>query len=84
MTFHGTVFGNIIQLDQPAGLKSGEQVEVHLTVIPSDMHQHENAGSQKALRLPPGLGKGIITVISDDDEHLANFPRRPAGVSPLS
>jgi antitoxin (DNA-binding transcriptional repressor) of toxin-antitoxin stability system len=25
------------------------------------------------LRPPPGLGKGFITVISDDDEHLKGF-----------
>jgi hypothetical protein len=25
------------------------------------------------LRPPPGLGKGFITIISDDDEHLKDF-----------
>jgi antitoxin (DNA-binding transcriptional repressor) of toxin-antitoxin stability system len=25
------------------------------------------------LRPPPGLGKGFITVVSDDDEHLEDF-----------
>jgi antitoxin (DNA-binding transcriptional repressor) of toxin-antitoxin stability system len=25
------------------------------------------------LRPPPGLGKGYITIISDDDEHLKDF-----------
>lgn len=25
------------------------------------------------LRLPPGLGKGMITIVSDDDEHLKDF-----------
>jgi hypothetical protein len=25
------------------------------------------------LRPPPGLGKGFITIISDDDEHLKEF-----------
>jgi prevent-host-death family protein len=25
------------------------------------------------LRPPPGLGKGFITVIADDDEHLQDF-----------
>jgi antitoxin (DNA-binding transcriptional repressor) of toxin-antitoxin stability system len=25
------------------------------------------------LRPPPGLGKGMITIISDDDEHLKDF-----------
>lgn len=26
-----------------------------------------------SLRPPPGLGKGCITIISDDDEHLKDF-----------
>jgi prevent-host-death family protein len=25
------------------------------------------------LRPPPGLGKGFITIVSDDDEHLKDF-----------
>ena len=25
------------------------------------------------LRPPPGLGKGYITIVSDDDEHLKDF-----------
>ena len=25
------------------------------------------------LRPPPGLGKGMITILSDDDEHLDDF-----------
>lgn len=25
------------------------------------------------LRQPPGLGKGMITIVSDDDEHLKGF-----------
>ena len=33
-------------------------------------------GEQSAkpgLRPPPGLGKGMITIVSDDDEHLKDF-----------
>jgi prevent-host-death family protein len=26
-----------------------------------------------ALRPPPGLGKGYVTIVSDDDEHLQDF-----------
>ena len=29
--------------------------------------------AKPGLRPPPGLGKGFITVISDDDEHLKDF-----------
>jgi antitoxin (DNA-binding transcriptional repressor) of toxin-antitoxin stability system len=28
---------------------------------------------KSGLRPPPGLGKGFITVIADDDEHLKDF-----------
>lgn len=28
---------------------------------------------QAGLRPPPGLGKGFITIISDDEEHLKDF-----------
>jgi prevent-host-death family protein len=29
--------------------------------------------SKPGLRPPPGLGKGFITIVSDDDEHLNEF-----------
>jgi antitoxin (DNA-binding transcriptional repressor) of toxin-antitoxin stability system len=29
--------------------------------------------TQRGLRPPPGLGKGCITIVSDDDEHLKDF-----------
>jgi prevent-host-death family protein len=29
--------------------------------------------AKPALRPPPGLGKGCITILSDDDEHLIDF-----------
>lgn len=28
---------------------------------------------QPRMRPPPGLGKGMITIVSDDDEHLKEF-----------
>ena len=28
---------------------------------------------KRRLRPPPGLGKGMITIISDDDDHLNDF-----------
>jgi antitoxin (DNA-binding transcriptional repressor) of toxin-antitoxin stability system len=33
----------------------------------------ERSGPKPGLRPPPGLGKGFITVVSDDDEHLKDF-----------
>lgn len=31
------------------------------------------SSSQPRLRPGPGLGKGILTIVSDDDEHLKDF-----------
>jgi len=33
----------------------------------------EQPRSASGLRPPPGLGKGLLTVVSDDDEHLKDF-----------
>jgi antitoxin (DNA-binding transcriptional repressor) of toxin-antitoxin stability system len=33
----------------------------------------EQPKQRPGLRPPPGLGKGFITIISDDDEHLKDF-----------
>ncbi len=32
-----------------------------------------NETPKPGLRPPPGLGKGCITIVSDDDEHLRDF-----------
>jgi antitoxin (DNA-binding transcriptional repressor) of toxin-antitoxin stability system len=29
--------------------------------------------AKSRLRPPPGLGKGMITIVSDDDDHLKDF-----------
>jgi antitoxin (DNA-binding transcriptional repressor) of toxin-antitoxin stability system len=33
----------------------------------------EQPKAKPGLRPPPGLGKGMITILSDDDEHLKDF-----------
>jgi prevent-host-death family protein len=33
----------------------------------------EQPKPKSGLRPPPGLGKGMITIISDDEEHLTDF-----------
>jgi len=33
----------------------------------------ETAQPKPLLRPPPGLGKGFITILADDDEHLQDF-----------
>ncbi len=30
-------------------------------------------GAKKEPRLPPGLGRDLITIVADDDEHLKDF-----------
>lgn len=53
-------------------LSPGE--EVVITENQQPVAKLVSAPKAKAgLRPPPGLGKGFITVISDDDEHLKDF-----------
>jgi prevent-host-death family protein len=33
----------------------------------------ETSGWTTGQRPPPGLGKGFITIVSDDEEHLSDF-----------
>jgi prevent-host-death family protein len=33
----------------------------------------EQATKASCLRPPPGLGKGFITIVADDEEHLKDF-----------
>ena len=34
---------------------------------------NQPSSPKPGLRRPPGLGKGFITIIADDDEHLKDF-----------
>jgi hypothetical protein len=70
MTLHGIVHGNIIRLDQPVGLADGAQVEVEVRALVSP---DAAAACHGALRPPPGLGKGFITVVVEDESHLGDF-----------
>lgn len=53
-------------------LSPGEEL-----VITENQHPVAKLVSESAprpgLRRPPGLGKGIITIHSDDDDHLTDF-----------
>jgi hypothetical protein len=70
MTLHGIVHGNIIRLDQPVGLADGAQVEVEVRALVST---DAAAACHAGLRPPPGLGKGFITVVAEDESHLGDF-----------
>lgn len=56
-----------------AQLQPGE--EITITDHGEPLAQVKKAGPspQPRLRPPPGLGKGMITILSDDDEHLKDF-----------
>ena len=54
-------------------LTPGEEVVITENNKPVAKLVSEPSKRQPALRPPPGLGKGCITVISDDDEHLQDF-----------
>ena len=53
-------------------LSPGEEI-----VITENQHPVAKLVSEQSpkprLRPPPGLGKGMITIVSDDDEHLEDF-----------
>lgn len=51
----------------------GEEVILTENQKPVAKLVSEPAKPKLGLRPPPGLGKGFITIISDDDEHLKDF-----------
>ncbi len=54
-------------------LAPGEEVIITENHLPVAKLVSEPAKPTRGLRPPPGLGKGFITIISDDDEHLEDF-----------
>ena len=54
-------------------LVPGEEVIIIENQQPVAKLVSEPSSPRAALRPPPGLGKGFITVVSDDDEHLKDF-----------
>ena len=54
-------------------LAPGEEVIITENQLPVAKLVSEPATPKPGLRPPPGLGKGFITIISDDDEHLNDF-----------
>jgi antitoxin (DNA-binding transcriptional repressor) of toxin-antitoxin stability system len=43
------------------------------TIAASVAHTAPHSETASRLRPPPGLGKGYITLVSNDDDHLADF-----------
>jgi antitoxin (DNA-binding transcriptional repressor) of toxin-antitoxin stability system len=54
-------------------LAPGEELVITENQQPVAKLVGEAPNPKTGLRPPPGLGKGFITVISDDDEHLKDF-----------
>ena len=56
-------------------LRPGEEVVITENDKPVAKLTGEAARAQSGMRPPPGLGKGYLTIVSDDDEHLKDFVR---------
>ena len=54
-------------------LMPGDEVVITENNLPIAKLVSELPKSKPGLRLPPGLGKGCITIVSDDEEHLKDF-----------
>jgi antitoxin (DNA-binding transcriptional repressor) of toxin-antitoxin stability system len=74
MTMQTTIAVEDIKVTLPELLDSmtpGD--EVILTRNQQPVAKLVSAAPKPRLRPPPGLGKGMITIVSDDDEHLKDF-----------
>lgn len=54
-------------------LSPGDEVVITENNQPVAKLVSEMPKSKPGLRPPPGLGKGLITIVSDDEEHLKDF-----------
>jgi len=54
-------------------LAPGEEIVIMENNQPVAKLVSEPPKAKSGLRPPPGLGKGCITIVSDDDEHLKDF-----------
>jgi len=54
-------------------LAPGEEIVITENNQPVAKLVSEPLKAKSGLRPPPGLGKGCITILSDDDEHLKDF-----------
>ena len=54
-------------------LTPGDEVVITENNLPVAKLESELPKPKPGLRPPPGLGKGCITIVSDDDEHLKDF-----------
>ncbi len=55
------------------GLTPGDEVVITENDRPVARLVRETPKQGPGLRPPPGLGKGFITIVADDEEHLKDF-----------
>jgi prevent-host-death family protein len=60
-------------LDLIHNLSPGDEVVITENNQPVAKLVSEMPKPKPVLRPPPGLGRGFITIVSDDDEHLKDF-----------
>jgi prevent-host-death family protein len=54
-------------------LTPGEEIVITENNQPVARLVSEASKPKSGLRPPPGLGKGYVTILSDDEEHLKDF-----------
>jgi antitoxin (DNA-binding transcriptional repressor) of toxin-antitoxin stability system len=55
------------------GLQPGDEVVITENDQPVAKLMSESTKPTPGLRPPPSLGKGCLTIVSEDDEHLQDF-----------
>ncbi|MBS0260955.1 MAG: hypothetical protein JSS02_03280 [Planctomycetes bacterium] len=54
-------------------LLPGEEITITDQGQPLAQVKRAELSTKPRLRPPPGLGKGLLTIVSEDDEHLQDF-----------
>ena len=66
---NGRIVGRLLPGESPP-VKPPRQLG---TMKGSVVEMASDSSAANGLRPPPGLGKGYITIVSDDDDHLIDF-----------
>ncbi|EIC20330.1 type II toxin-antitoxin system Phd/YefM family antitoxin [Thiorhodovibrio frisius] len=66
---NGRILGRLLPGEAPS-VKQPRSLD---STKASDADMVPDSGATNRLRPPPGLGKGYITIVADDDEYLTDF-----------
>jgi hypothetical protein len=69
-TIHGRIHGKTIELDEDLGVAEGQEVEVQVTIVQNNPHCAQDGGPGRPVF---GRCRGMMTIVSEDDEHLKDF-----------